>query len=118
MPSSSCLKEGPRSLGNSCALEEEPCGRLSNTQAPSVFGGTQSSLKGESNPIDKSTLCVNTLWEAKDICPIPTICLRGVRLLGKEIAIIANLLYIAKLNDKEMVIRNLTKENFKQMLCI
>lgn len=75
----------------------------------------QSSLKGESNPIDKLTVCVNTLWKAKDSCPIHTICSSGMRLnmLEKEIAVAGNL-YIAKVNDKEIVIRNLPKEKLKQ----
>lgn len=39
-------------LGYSCA-QEDLGSWLSNTAAPSVFSDTQSSLKGESNPIDK-----------------------------------------------------------------
>lgn len=103
-------------LRNPCALEEDLGSWLSNTEAPSVFSDTQSSLKGESNPIDKLTVCVNTLWKAQDICPIGIICPSGMRLnmLEKEIAVVRNLLYIAEVNDKEMVIRNLPKGNLKQ----
>jgi len=76
----------------------------------------QSSLKGESNPIDKLTVCVNSLWKAKDICPIGTICSSGMRLnmLEKKVAVVRNLLYIAKVNDKEMAVRSLSKEKLKQ----
>lgn len=35
-------------------------------------------------------------------------------MLEKEITVVRNLLYIAKVNDKEMVIRNLPKEKLKQ----
>lgn len=78
----------------------------------------QSSLKGESNPIDKLTVCVNTLCNAKDICPIGTIYSSRMRLsmLEKEITVVRNLLYIAKVIDKEMVIRNLPKEKLKQYI--
>lgn len=102
--------------GNPCSRQEDLGSWLSNTEAPSVFSDMQSSLKGESNPIDKLTVGVNTLWKAKDICPIGTICSSGMRLnvLEKEIAVVRNLLYNAKVNDKEMVIRNLPKEKLKQ----
>lgn len=102
--------------GNPCSWEEDLGSWLSNTEAPSVFSDMQSSLKGESNPIDKLTVSVNTFWKAKDICPTDTICSRGMRLnmLEKEIAVVRNLLYIAKVNDKETVIRNLPKEKLKQ----
>lgn len=46
------VREGLLSPGSSCAWEEDLGGWLSNTEALSVFGDTQSSLKGESNPID------------------------------------------------------------------
>lgn len=37
-----------------------------------------------------------------------------MKVLEKEIAVVGNLLHTAKVNDKEMVIRNLPKEKLKQ----
>lgn len=45
--------KSPTERGSSCAQEEDLGSWLSNTDAPSVFRDMQSSLKGESNPIDK-----------------------------------------------------------------
>lgn len=53
-------------LGKPCTREEDLGSQLSNSEALSVFSDMQSSLKGETNPIDKLTVCVNTIWKAKD----------------------------------------------------
>lgn len=45
-------------LGYSCAQEEDLDSWLSNTDASSVFSDLQSSLKGESNPIDKLSVLI------------------------------------------------------------
>lgn len=45
-------------LGYSCAQGEDLGSWLSNTDAPSVFSDMQSSLKEESNPIDKLSVLI------------------------------------------------------------
>ena len=35
-------------------------------------------------------------------------------MLEKKVAVVRNLLYIAKVNDKEMAVRSLSKEKLKQ----
>lgn len=45
-------------LGYSRAQEEDLDSWLSNTDASSVFSDLQSSLKGESNPIDKLSVLI------------------------------------------------------------